>query len=302
LLGFPYAVVKKYIEDAAGRQAALLTYYGFLSIFPLLLVAVSVLSNVLVNRPEFRQELIEAVVPPGLQETVNDAVTATPSSVSVRPGSSVSFVSTGVVLGVPGAQTTPPACRCGRGTGPVQRYVGLRHGVCGAGCRAAAGTLAVASGCSPTSPVCAQAAAARHGAVVSMLTVAAKILIARPVPWRACWPAAALGAVMVSLVLALGTRLLAVLVTRSGPVYGSFASVVGVFTLFYLTSQALLYAAEVVVVRQARLWPRALDTTNPTPADVRALTRLAVEQERLPAQRVEVHFPTADPPRDDPPA
>ena len=31
--GFPYAVVKKYGDDEGGRQAALITYYGFLSIF-----------------------------------------------------------------------------------------------------------------------------------------------------------------------------------------------------------------------------------------------------------------------------
>ena len=38
VLGFPYAVVKKYGDDEGGRQAALITYYGFLSIFPLLLL------------------------------------------------------------------------------------------------------------------------------------------------------------------------------------------------------------------------------------------------------------------------
>src|ERR1700746_2080632 len=37
VLGFPHAVIKKYGDDAGGRQAALITYYGFLSIFPLLL-------------------------------------------------------------------------------------------------------------------------------------------------------------------------------------------------------------------------------------------------------------------------
>jgi membrane protein len=37
-LGFSVAVVKKYNEDEAGRHAALLTYYLFSSIFPLLLV------------------------------------------------------------------------------------------------------------------------------------------------------------------------------------------------------------------------------------------------------------------------
>ena len=45
VLGFPYAVVKKYGDDEGGRQAALITYYGFLSIFPLLLLGVAVLSR-----------------------------------------------------------------------------------------------------------------------------------------------------------------------------------------------------------------------------------------------------------------
>ena len=46
VLGFPYAVVKKYGDDEDGRQAALITYYGFLSIFPLLLFEVAALSRV----------------------------------------------------------------------------------------------------------------------------------------------------------------------------------------------------------------------------------------------------------------
>jgi hypothetical protein len=51
VLGFPDAVVKKYGDDAGGRQTALITYYGFLSIFPLLLLGVAVLSRSIV-RPE----------------------------------------------------------------------------------------------------------------------------------------------------------------------------------------------------------------------------------------------------------
>jgi len=43
LLGFPYAVIKKYGDDDGGREAALITYYGFLSIFPLLLLGVAIL-------------------------------------------------------------------------------------------------------------------------------------------------------------------------------------------------------------------------------------------------------------------
>src|SRR4029453_17916246 len=40
VLGFPYAVVRKYVDDGGGREAALITYYGFLSIFPVLLLGV----------------------------------------------------------------------------------------------------------------------------------------------------------------------------------------------------------------------------------------------------------------------
>src|SRR5215469_14139447 len=66
VLGFPYAVIKKYGDDAGGREAALITYYGFLSIFPLLLLGVTVLSRVLASHPDLRERLINAAVPPAL--------------------------------------------------------------------------------------------------------------------------------------------------------------------------------------------------------------------------------------------
>jgi hypothetical protein len=61
VLGFPYAVIKKYDDDAGGRQAALITYYGFLSIFPLLLLGVAILSRVLAAHPDLRQRLVTVV-------------------------------------------------------------------------------------------------------------------------------------------------------------------------------------------------------------------------------------------------
>src|SRR5260370_29771437 len=67
VLGFPYAVAKKYGDDEGGREAALITYYGFLSIFPLLLLAVAALSQVPGDHPDLRQRLIAAVVPRALR-------------------------------------------------------------------------------------------------------------------------------------------------------------------------------------------------------------------------------------------
>jgi membrane protein len=76
VLGFPYAVVKKYGDDAGGREAALITYYGFLSIFPLLLLGVAVLSRVLAGNPDLRERLITAVVPEALRPTVEHSLAA----------------------------------------------------------------------------------------------------------------------------------------------------------------------------------------------------------------------------------
>src|SRR5215831_2517047 len=80
VLGFPYAVIKKYGDDEGGRQAALITYYGFLSIFPLLLLGVAVLSRVLSDNPDLRQRLIDAIVPQALKSTVDHSLTTLPTS------------------------------------------------------------------------------------------------------------------------------------------------------------------------------------------------------------------------------
>jgi len=130
-------------------------------------------------------------------------------------------------------------------------------------------------------------------------------LLVRPAPFWALWPGALLGAAVVTAVLNVGAPLLARLVTKAGPVYGSFATVAGMFALLYLVGQALVYSAEVAAVRYARLWPRAVDVNHPTAADVRALTLLAREQERIPAARVSFHLVapgSAPEPGDSPPA
>src|SRR6186997_699135 len=50
-IAFPYAVMKKFGDDQAGNLAALIAYYGFLSLFPLLLVLVTLLGMFLRNNP-----------------------------------------------------------------------------------------------------------------------------------------------------------------------------------------------------------------------------------------------------------
>ena len=50
LLAIPVGVVRKFGDDQAGKHAALLAYYGFLSLFPTLLLLATVLGLVLARR------------------------------------------------------------------------------------------------------------------------------------------------------------------------------------------------------------------------------------------------------------
>jgi uncharacterized BrkB/YihY/UPF0761 family membrane protein len=50
-LGLPIAVVYKFVDDQGGYLAALITYYGFLSLFPLLLILATVVGFVLPGAP-----------------------------------------------------------------------------------------------------------------------------------------------------------------------------------------------------------------------------------------------------------
>src|SRR2546430_1753623 len=61
-LAFLFAVVKKFGDDQGGNLAALITYYGFLSLFPLLLVLVTVLGFVLQNNPDLRDDILNSAV------------------------------------------------------------------------------------------------------------------------------------------------------------------------------------------------------------------------------------------------
>ena len=59
-LAFPVAVWKKFGDDQAGNLAALIAYYAFASIFPLLLVLVTVLDLVLGHNPALRQNVLSS--------------------------------------------------------------------------------------------------------------------------------------------------------------------------------------------------------------------------------------------------
>ncbi|HSX17862.1 MAG TPA: YihY/virulence factor BrkB family protein [Candidatus Saccharimonadales bacterium] len=60
-VAFGVAVFKKYGEDEGGRLTALITYYGFLSLFPLLLVATTATQLFLKNHEHIRARVVEGI-------------------------------------------------------------------------------------------------------------------------------------------------------------------------------------------------------------------------------------------------
>jgi uncharacterized BrkB/YihY/UPF0761 family membrane protein len=242
-----------------------------------------------------RRRLTDAIVPPALQPTVEHSLATLPTSTVPLIVGLVGLLLSGTGVVFSAYQTLNHVaavrhrCRASYFSRYARVFVVLAGLMLGA---LAVGTLTVVATALPGQPGLQRAAAVLGSALVvfAVLLLGAKLLLVRPAPFRAVWPGAVAGAVVVTVVLTVGAPLLARLVAKAGPVYGSFATVAGMFALLYLVGQGLVYAAEIAAVRYARLWPRALDLNRPTAADVRALTMLAREQERIPAARVDFHL------------
>ncbi len=297
-VAFGFAVAKKYGDDQGGRLAALLTYYGFLSIFPLLLLAVAVVTEILATHAELRERLLAELVAPGLQAEVEQALTQLPpSGLPLLVGCvGLLFSATGGVLAAAAALdqvwAVPFRDRAGLAGRYVRTFVMLAAILVGAITAAFLGAL---SGSLLDLAVTQRAASAAGAFAVAfvLLLVGSRVLTRARVGFGHVWPGALVGAAGVAFIFGVGGNVVGRLAVRFGPMYGSLCTVVGLFTLLYLTSQLLILGAEVSAVRTWRLSPRALDSTDRTDADRRALRLAAQAGERRPGERITVHFDDA---------
>ena len=61
-LAIPVAVIKKFLDDGADRLGVQIAYWGFFSIFALLLVFTSILGFVFDSNPDFQQQLVNSTL------------------------------------------------------------------------------------------------------------------------------------------------------------------------------------------------------------------------------------------------
>jgi YihY family inner membrane protein len=299
LLAMPVGVVKKFGDDQAGKHAALLAYYGFLSLFPLLLVFATLLANALAHDPQLQREIIEAAVAqfPVLGAQVQ-------GSIRTIQGSGV-----GLVVGILGSlwgglgitQSAQDAMNTLWSIPYRHRpsyWWRLARGL---------GTLVLVAGGVILAAALAQLGRTRPGPagplsfvgslLLNLLLIAVmfQVLTGRWVTWRRLLPGAAVGAVGWSVLQTLGVYVLDRQLQQANLIYGVFAVVIVLLSWLYLSARLLLYAAEINVVLAKRLWPRSLVQPPLTEPDRRVLAALAQTEERRPEETVEVHFaPEAD--------
>jgi YihY family inner membrane protein len=295
-LALPVAVVKKFGDDQAGKHAALLAYYGFLSLFPLLLVFATLLAYALSNNPRLQEQLIDAAVAqfPVLGTQIEGSIKAIEGS------------GLGLVVGVLGTlwgglgitQSAQDAMNAlwaiPRRSRPgywLRLARGLGFLVLLAGGVVAAAALAQLA---TSGPGLSRALAVAGSLLLNLVLLAVmfQVLSGRWVAWRRLLPGAAVGAVGWSVLQTLGVYLLDRQLAQANLVYGVFAVVIVLLSWLYLSAQMLLYAAELNVVLARRLWPRGLFQPPLTGPDRRVLAALAEAEERRPEETVEVRFST----------
>jgi YihY family inner membrane protein len=293
-LSFVAAVYKKFSDDQAGHLAALIAYYGFVSLFPLLLVLVTALGFVLQGDPRAREEILNGTL--GQFPLISDQITHSGLKGSI-PALVVGIVGSLLAgLGVTGASqnafnriwAVPFRDR------PNFIFVRLR----GLATLALLGAMwiisTVAAGfvgsASHGAPAVAAGVVVAFAFNLALFMTAFKILTAIDLSWRTLLPGVVVAAIFWQGLQHLGGFYVDHLLKRTGPLYGLFAVVLGLLALLYLGAQLTMFAAEINVVRARKLWPRSLFGPPLLDADRRALSEAAEAQERVQGQEIEVTF------------
>jgi membrane protein len=293
-VGFIAAVVKKFGDDQAGQLAALIAYYGFVSLFPLLLVLVTILGFVLQGDPGEQKRILDGAL--GQFPIISSELklkTLTGSGIGLAIGVVGSLLAG---MGITGATqnafnriwSVPFKDR------PNFLFAHLR----GLGMLAILGTLSIVSttaagfvgSSSHAAPDVIAGILVAFVLNLALFMTAFKLLTAVDIGWRDLLPGVIVATVLWQLLQHLGGYYIDHELKHTGPLYGVFALVLGLLAWLYLGAQLTIFAAEINVVRLHRLWPRSFFSEPLLEADKRALTSSAEVEERVEEENVEVSF------------
>jgi YihY family inner membrane protein len=295
-LCFPAAVIKKFGDDEAGRLAALIAYYGFVSLFPLLLVLVTVLGFVLEGSPKTQASVLHSTL--GQFPIIGDQLQRNIHSLKGSPGALAIGVA-GLLLGGLGiVGATQNAFQQVWHIPRKHRPSFLAWRLRGLGLLVVLGLLLIVSTVAAgyVTAQTAGAVAVLGGILLALVSnlllfiAAFRFLTPEEVPSSDLIPGVIFAAVLWQLLQHIGSYYVAHVVRHAQETSGLFAFVLGLLAWLYLGGQVTLLAAEINVVRARALWPRSFFSTQLLDADKRALISSAETEERVQDENVEVNF------------
>jgi YihY family inner membrane protein len=309
----PIAVVYKFADDQGGYLAALITYYGFLSLFPLLLIFSTVLGFALPGNQALQQQLVDSALAqfPIIGDQLTDnAQPLRGSGAGLAVGILVAlYGALGVAVAIQNALNQVWGVPMNRRPDPVRARlrsmlllllfgVGVLVTTVLSGLAAGAGDV----GAHLDFGLRVAAVAVSVAANCMLMMLAFRALTSRPVSVREILPGAILAALAFQVLLSTGAFFVRTGLLGSSQVYGLFGIVLGLMAWIYLEAVIVVLAAELNVVLARRLWPRSLLTpfvehVDLTGADRRSYTSYASAQQYKEAQSITVEFdepPTTD--------
>lgn len=266
------AVSDRYAHDSGGYMSAAIAYYGFLSLFPLLLLALSIVGFVLAGRPGLQEDVAGSIseAVPGLSTLIRDNLEGL---VKARAGVGVIALAgllwTG--MGVAGAARNAlrRIFRQPLPLGIVQDKLLLLVKTVGLGLLAlvATGLAGVVAGIEAGGP--ARIALLVGVPIVTLaldfvLFLSAYWTLMKGTPrWAGLAPGAMFAAIGWTVLKLVGAWYASRTVTSSSEVYGAFATTVGVLVLLYLSGRLFVYGAELNAVLAERGEEAAAEGNNP---------------------------------------
>jgi YihY family inner membrane protein len=294
---FLFGMVKKYGDDNGGVLVSNLAYSAFVSLFPLLLVLVTILGLVVAGHPSIQKDVTDAVANQipllGTTLTGNVHELQRSSTIGLIVGLIVLIYGTtnlaqaGLftmeqVWNLPGPARPGFIQRLGRAV--------LFLGLLGAGVIVTTGLASFSTylqGRGFWFKLLIDLVTAAFGA--GMYIGAFRALTPKGVPTRSLLPGAITGGILWTVLQVLGTWLIHHFL-HSNSVYGIFATVLGLLAWIYLAVEITVYCAEINVVLARRLWPRAMVQPPLTEADRASMALQALQNQRRPEQHIEVTF------------
>jgi membrane protein len=303
--GFPLAVVYKFFDDQGSYLAALITYYGFLSLFPLLLLLSTGLGLILQGSPHLQEQVLHSTLSqfPVIGTQLQEPKGLRGSVVAVVLGCLTAlYGALGVAQAFQHAMNTAWAVPRNRRPNPIAARLrsllllgtaGLA--VLGTTVLSALGSSAHAFGASLSIwfAVVATLLSVTVNAAIFML--AFRISTVHKLSWREAAPGALTAAVLWQVLQSVGTAYVGHVVKNASATNGVFALVIGLIAWMFLASAAVVLCVEINVVRAKRLYPRALltpftDNVDLTHGDQQTYADSAVAQRTKEFESVDVSF------------